>query len=414
MAVEIDIHPQSNGVVDRTDWARENLPFLDARGELVYLKEWRDSKSSAVGWLARWGDPEVNVSGGGVRMKIGGQPHEAVFLASTMYEKFGIAGPQINGSKFVIDYDPTAPDKLDVLDRFLTAFLLDLENVGTAGDLNVSESEVAGVLGRHGIGNPQQGILKSLGIEGNLGRLTQLMRMPFSESFSPKHSHLMDVTAGWSTYIATETYFRKMGMDLHGRTIAIQGIGAVGGSAAYFFEKAGARVVAAADAQGSFRIGPGGLTSCLRNIDTVTGCVPREKGLEVAGDSQAILQIPVDVLVLAAKSEVVGLEEARCIQAPLIVEGANHPILRDAEKYLTQRGVKVLPDFIANAGTAEFFTIGMLGSEELSEQGVLDQVAQITINAMTETIETADNSGLTYRQAAQIVSTNNLWQKVVR
>ena len=79
---------------------------------------------------------------------------ETIGLASTMAEKFGITGPEINGSKFVINYDPDAQDKKNILKDCVKAFLPDLFTTGTAGDLDVSEQEAVEVLALCGIKNP--------------------------------------------------------------------------------------------------------------------------------------------------------------------------------------------------------------------------------------------------------------------
>ncbi|KKQ52507.1 MAG: hypothetical protein UT19_C0007G0007 [Candidatus Woesebacteria bacterium GW2011_GWB1_39_10b] len=391
----------------------DSLPLPDTRGGLIYLKEWRDNLTDAQGWLARWGDPNLNVSGGGIRMKINGMPEEAVFLASTMYEKFGIAGPEINGSKFVIDYDPNSPDKMSVLSRFIGSFLHELENVGTAGDLGVSEEESAEVLRKHGIDNPQFGILNGLGLLNNLGRLGEIMHTPLQEKLSPKHERLVDIAAGWSAFISLKTYYELKGGTIAGKTIALQGVGAVGGSAGFYLEKAGAIIVAVADREGSLSLEGRRFEDVVKNVDPKTGCLNRRSDFETLGDSQAVLNLPADALVVAATSEVIKDNNVGYIKAGVIVEGANHPITPSADKSLEENGILVLPDFIVNAGTAELFTIGMLGDCEISEQMVLQKIAQITRNAMTHASGISSNEGIPLREAARIVSTMMLWKQFV-
>ena len=66
--------------------------------------------------------------------------------------------------------------------------------------------------------------------------------------------------------------------------------------------------------------------------------------------AQDLLTAPVDVLIPAAREDTVGVEVARSTTARLVVEGANLPTTEPARQILHQRGVVVVPDFIANAG----------------------------------------------------------------
>ena len=51
------------------------------------------------------------------------------------------------------------------------------------------------------------------------------------------------------------------------------------------------------------------------------------------------------------------MDNAQRIKAPVIVEAANEPVLPDADQWLQERGVTIIPDILANAGgvTASYF-----------------------------------------------------------
>jgi glutamate dehydrogenase/leucine dehydrogenase len=66
--------------------------------------------------------------------------------------------------------------------------------------------------------------------------------------------------------------------------------------------------------------------------------------------NEALLRLPVDVLLPAAMEAQITRENATEIQAPIIVEGANGPTTPDADEILARRGVLVVPDILANAG----------------------------------------------------------------
>ncbi len=67
-------------------------------------------------------------------------------------------------------------------------------------------------------------------------------------------------------------------------------------------------------------------------------------------DREAILYLDVDTLILAALEDQIHADNMDKIKAPIIVEGANAPITEDADEFLSQNGVLIIPDILANAG----------------------------------------------------------------
>lgn len=67
-------------------------------------------------------------------------------------------------------------------------------------------------------------------------------------------------------------------------------------------------------------------------------------------DRSDVLSLDVDVLFLAALGGQVHKENMAHIKARIIVEGANDPVTGDADKYLSEQGVIIIPDILANAG----------------------------------------------------------------
>jgi glutamate dehydrogenase (NAD(P)+) len=399
-------------ISDRTDWAKENLCLPEAVGELLCLKEWQDTRIPARGWLARWGDSALKISGGGVRMREKATPIEAIYLASTMSEKFGISGPEINGSKFVVDFDHTNPRKHEVLKNFFYAFREDLETLGTAGDLNVSETEVGEILQEFGIPNPQWGIVKGLNLsspEEVISRLNKAMHLPLSPPFSKKHRFFVDVAAGWSTSVSICTYFSRKGRSIKDMTFSIQGVGAVGGSAAWFLEQNGGRIISVADEKGTIDLQDMKFVEVIKNLNQ-KGWISRNRS-EQDNKPNRILSSKADCLVLAAISEVIKQENAGDVKSAYIFEGANRPITPTAEEILYKNGVTIAPDLIVNAGTAELFSIAILNMAPLNEKAILRRIEQITTQAIERTIEISDEKNISLRKAAKIVSRENLWKR---
>jgi glutamate dehydrogenase/leucine dehydrogenase len=66
--------------------------------------------------------------------------------------------------------------------------------------------------------------------------------------------------------------------------------------------------------------------------------------------NEELLKLDVDVLIPAALEHQIRADNAASVQARVIVEGANGPTTREADDILTDRGVVIVPDILANAG----------------------------------------------------------------
>jgi glutamate dehydrogenase (NAD(P)+) len=158
----------------------------------------------------------------------------------------------------------------------------------------------------------------------------------------------LEATGRGLLFVTRET-LRRVGRELTGARVAIQGFGNVGSNAARLLHAAGASVVAVSDVSGAI-YDPLGLdmprvlayyseTGELRGF-------PNTQPL----DNQALLRLPVDVLLPAAMEAQITRDNASEIQARIIVEGANGPTTPEADEILSRRGLLVVPDILANAG----------------------------------------------------------------
>src|SRR3982075_1933872 len=158
----------------------------------------------------------------------------------------------------------------------------------------------------------------------------------------------LEATGRGLLFVTRET-LRRLGRDLADSTVAIQGFGNVGSNAARLLHAAGARVVAVSDVSGAI-YEPAGLNmprvlAYYRETGQLRG-FPGTQQLE----NQALLHLPVDVLLPAALEGQINASNASEIQARIIVEGANGPTTPEADEILAKRGVQVVPDILANAG----------------------------------------------------------------
>ena len=138
---------------------------------------------------------------------------------------------------------------------------------------------------------------------------------------------------------------RELGMTEY--TVAVQGFGNVGSHAALDLWKRGICIVAVGDATGNIH-NPAGLDiEALIAYCDKTGGVRRFPG---AKPLEKIITCHCDVLLPCATENVIRGRNARHVKAKLIVEGANGPTTPTADSILEARGVKVIPDILANAG----------------------------------------------------------------
>jgi glutamate dehydrogenase (NAD(P)+) len=162
-------------------------------------------------------------------------------------------------------------------------------------------------------------------------------------------SVLRPEATGIGVVMVVEEAVRRLGWGLDGRACVVQGYGKVGAVAAHELVAQGARVVAVSDIGGGVHA-PSGLD--LAHVDAWR----REHG-HLAGYTEAdsvtnaeLLELPCDVLVLAATENQVTVANAERIGARLVAEGANGPTTLEADAILADREIPVLPDILTNAG----------------------------------------------------------------
>ncbi len=262
---------------------------------------------------------------GGVRMAPDVSAEECFRLARAMTFKNAAAGLSHGGGKAVIYGDPKMPvaDK----ERLIRAF--------AAAIRNLSEY----------IPGPDMGTdERAMGwIEDEIGRAVGLPRefggIPLDEIGA----------TGFGLAAAIEVASRQIGLDLKGARIAVQGFGSVGKHAARYLGEKGAILIAACDTSGTV-VDEAGLDVAALVALKAEGHALRDhpRGRKLGID--AILDVPCDIWVPAARPDVVSAANVARLKTRLVAEGANIPCTPEAEATLAGRGVLVLPDFIANAG----------------------------------------------------------------
>ncbi|MFM8988296.1 MAG: Glu/Leu/Phe/Val family dehydrogenase [Alphaproteobacteria bacterium] len=211
---------------------------------------------------------------------------------------------------------------------------------------------------------------------------------------------------GRGVFVVARAAAARIGLDLAGAAVAVQGLGNVGGVAARLFAEAGCRVVAVQDHGGTVHREAGLDVPALLAHAAGTGSVRGFAG-GAAIEAGAFWSVPCDVLVPAALEQQIGAANAGAIRARLVVEGANGPTTPEADDILRARGVTVVPDVIANAGgvTVSYFEwVQDFSSFFWTEDEINARLARILVDAFDSVWRMADEKGTSLRTAAFIVA----------
>ncbi|MFE3618246.1 Glu/Leu/Phe/Val dehydrogenase dimerization domain-containing protein, partial [Streptomyces anulatus] len=213
-----------------------------------YLRlHWTDSLTDAVGYLVvhtlRGG-----LATGGTRMRAGCTLSEVEDLARGMANKTATFDLPIGGAKGGIDFDPKDPRAVDVLQRFCEAMRpwLDAHWV-TAEDLGVPQHLIDEVFEKLDLDQSYHAaIRRSADPAATLERVRNGLNAAVDGGFL-----LGDVIGGYGVAhacLATAVQWGKAPADT---TAAIQGVGTMGGAAAYYLHEAGMKITTVADAAGT-------------------------------------------------------------------------------------------------------------------------------------------------------------------
>lgn len=164
----------------------------------------------------------------------------------------------------------------------------------------------------------------------------------------------------------------EVDLSMEGARVAVQGFGAVGKHAARFFVDKGSRLVAAADSSGAVYNSDGlDLAALLAHVESGQKIRDFDAGENLPRD--AIVGVDCDILVPAARPDVIRADNQASVKAKLIVPGANIGITDEAEKLLHERGVLCVPDFIANAGGVICAAVEYAGGTAGQVFGIIDE-----------------------------------------
>lgn len=331
---------------------------------------------------------------GGIRFHPNVNLDEVKALSAWMTWKCAVVNIPYGGAKGGIQVDPSklSEGELKRMTRRYTAAILPIlgpERDIPAPDVNTNAKIMGWMMDTYsmfkGYAVPAVVTGKPIEIGGSLGR---------SEA------------TGRGVAIITGQIAQKLGLEMKGLTVAVQGFGNVGGTAAKLFAEAGAKVVAVQDHTGTIYQEAGFDVPALQAHVQKTGGVAGFAGAQVM-DNAAFWGVPCDILIPAALESQITAANAGQIQARLIIEGANGPTTPEADDILNDKGVLILPDVIANAGgvTASYFEwVQNFSSFFWSEAEINDRLVVIMQEAFAGIWDVAQEHKVSLRTATFIVA----------
>ncbi|MBI4020101.1 MAG: Glu/Leu/Phe/Val dehydrogenase [Candidatus Aenigmarchaeota archaeon] len=274
---------------------------------------------------------------GGIRMTPSVTIDEVAKLARTMTWKNSVAGLPFGGGKAGIIADDrklTKEQKLGIIGSFAKAIKAVCPKYYVAGpDMNTGEEEMKAFV--EGNGN----------FRSATGKPANLCEYPGERCGIPHEFGSTGFGVFHSIMVACKFAKIKPG----GASVAIEGFGNVGTFAMKHLTEKGFKVVGVSDSGGCI-YNPEGLDySRLMEVKQREGTVAKYQPGEVL-PSGKVFELPVDILVPAAIPNSINEGNIDNVKARLIAEAANIPMTPEIEQKLHEKGVLVIPDFVANAG----------------------------------------------------------------
>ncbi|MDN4166079.1 Glu/Leu/Phe/Val dehydrogenase [Cytophagales bacterium LB-30] len=284
-------------------------------------------------------------SKGGIRYDMDVHLDEVKALAAWMTWKCAVVDIPYGGAKGGIKCNPRqmSAGEIERLTRAYTSAMVEIfgpDRDIPAPDMGTGPREMAWLMDEY---SKAQGMTvnavvtgKPLVLGGSLGRTE---------------------ATGRGVMVSAMAAMEKLKINPYQATCAVQGFGNVGSWAAKLLEERGLKIVAVSDVTGAYYNANGiNINEAIDYKNNNNGTLEGYKGAEVIpGDD--LLTLEVDVLVPAAKEDVITIHNVDKIKAKLIVEGANGPTSAKADAVINEKGIMAVPDILANAGgvTVSYF-----------------------------------------------------------
>ncbi len=231
---------------------------------------------------------------------------------------------------------------------------------------------------------------------------------------------------GYGVIYVLREALKELEIDITKTTASFQGFGNVAQHAVRLYSQLGGKVIAIScwdntDKKAyTFRRKNGMDIDELTGITDKFGTINKDKALELGYEvlsGDAWIEQDVDILVPAALENQITAENVNRIssQVKVIAEAANGPTTNDADKVINEKGIFVIPDFLANAGgvTCSYFEQVQCNTNYYWEKDeVLEKLDTKMTSAFKAVYELSKTQNLTMRDAAYVIAINRVAQAV--
>jgi glutamate dehydrogenase (NAD(P)+) len=331
---------------------------------------------------------------GGVRYAPGVSLGECAALAIWMTLKCQLVGLPFGGAKGGVRCDPNrmSTSELERLTRRYASEIIPIIGPNRdipAPDMATGEQEMAWFMDTYSqnVGYPVPEIVtgKPIVLGGIVGR---------------------QFATGLGVVYCIESVLERIGLDLKGLRVVIQGFGNVGAVAARELTARGATLVGISDVTGGVAsdagLDPQALMTWVgehRFLRGFPGGDPVSRG--------EVLKIPCEILIPAALEHQITVDNAAELDCRIVVEAANGPTTPEGDRILADRGILVVPDVIANAGgvTASYFEWAQDQQKYLWDADAVSQRLRSQLRGGIERVfVAAERFDVDWRTAAQLVA----------
>ncbi len=229
---------------------------------------------------------------------------------------------------------------------------------------------------------------------------------------------------GYGVVYTLREQLKRLNIKIEQTTASIQGFGNVAQYALQLYTLMGGKVICVscwdqADKKSyTFRKMSGiGFDEMMKMTDKFGGIDKNQakaKGYEIL-EGDAWIEQDVDILIPAAMENQVRGDNAVKIskKVKVMVEGANGPTTPEADKILLEKGIFVIPDFLANAGgvTCSYFEQVQCNMNYYwTKDEVLSKLDTIMSTAFADVYDTSVSRKLSLRDAAYVISISRVAQ----
>lgn len=327
---------------------------------------------------------------GGIRFHPGVTKEEVMALSTWMTWKCAVASIPYGGGKggVVVDPKQLSGAELERLSRAYAAWLGTA--IGPWTDIPAPDVNTTGQIMAWMVDEWQKTAITQHPLQTN--PLATFTGKPLQLGGSQGREEATGLGGVYMLEKLAEVFHWKRKQDI---SIAIQGFGNVGYWFAYHADRLGYRVVAVSDSRGGVYVesglDPEKTLTCKREQGSLSECLCTDDGCNLdAGKTitnEALLALPVDVLVPSALESVITQDNAAAVRAKYIIEMANGPITPEADAILAKKDLLVVPDVLANAGgvtTSYFEWVQNLQGVHWSKSQVLDQLKPVMDRAFDQ------------------------------